>query len=60
MVIDLATNDLFLPGVNAYHAAHGAMKLAEVALTSDSDRRAAHRPCSWWSLPRSPNSARGT
>jgi lysophospholipase L1-like esterase len=36
VVIDLATNDLFLPGVNAYHAAHGAMKLAEVALTSDS------------------------
>jgi lysophospholipase L1-like esterase len=36
VVIDLATNDLFLPGVNAYHAAHGAMKLAEVVLTSDS------------------------
>jgi lysophospholipase L1-like esterase len=35
VVIDLATNDLFLPGVNAYHAAHGAMKLAEVALTSE-------------------------
>jgi lysophospholipase L1-like esterase len=35
VVIDLATNDLFLPGVSAYHAAHGAMKLAEVALTSD-------------------------
>jgi lysophospholipase L1-like esterase len=36
VVIDLATNDLFLPGVNAYHAAHGAMKLAEVTLASDS------------------------
>jgi lysophospholipase L1-like esterase len=35
VVIDLGTNDLFLPGVNAYHAAHGAMKLAEVVLTSD-------------------------
>ncbi len=35
VVIDLATNDLFLPGVNAYHAAHGAMKLAEVVLRSD-------------------------
>jgi lysophospholipase L1-like esterase len=35
VVIDLATNDLFLPGVNAYHAAHGAMKLAETVLTSD-------------------------
>jgi lysophospholipase L1-like esterase len=35
VVIDLATNDLFLPGVNAYHAAHGAMTLAEVALASD-------------------------
>lgn len=35
VVIDLGTNDLFLPGVNAYHAAHGAMKLAEVVLSSD-------------------------
>jgi lysophospholipase L1-like esterase len=35
VVIDLGTNDLFLPGVNAYHAAHGAMKLAEVVLASD-------------------------
>jgi lysophospholipase L1-like esterase len=35
VVIDLGTNDVFLPGVNAYHAAHGAMKLAEVALSSD-------------------------
>jgi lysophospholipase L1-like esterase len=35
VVIDLATNDLFLPGVNAYHAAHGAMKLAETVLASD-------------------------
>ncbi len=35
VVIDLATNDLFLPGVNAYHAAHGAMKLAETVLSSD-------------------------
>ena len=34
VVIDLGTNDLFLPGVNAYHVAHGAMKLAEVALAS--------------------------
>ncbi len=34
VVILLGTNDLFLPGVNAYHAAHGAMRLAEVALTS--------------------------
>jgi lysophospholipase L1-like esterase len=30
VVIDLGTNDLFLPGVNAYHAAHGAIKLAEI------------------------------
>jgi lysophospholipase L1-like esterase len=36
VVVDLATNDLFLPGVNANHAAHGAMKLAEAVLTSDS------------------------
>jgi lysophospholipase L1-like esterase len=36
VVIDLATNDVFLPGVNAYHAAHGALKLAEIALSSDS------------------------
>ena len=35
VIIDLGTNDLFLPGVNAYHAAHGAMKLAEVVLASD-------------------------
>src|SRR4029079_2132057 len=35
VVIDLGTNDLFLPGVNAYHVAHGAMKLAEVVLASD-------------------------
>jgi lysophospholipase L1-like esterase len=35
VVIDLGTNDLFLPGVNAYHAAHGAIKLAEVVLASD-------------------------
>ena len=35
VVIDLGTNDLFLPGVNAYHAAHGAMKLATVVLASD-------------------------
>lgn len=35
VVIDLGTNDLFLPGVNAYHAAHGATKLAQVALASD-------------------------
>ena len=35
VVIDLGTNDLFLPGVNAYHAAHGAMKLAETVVTSD-------------------------
>lgn len=35
VVIDLGTNDLFLPGVNAYHAAHGAMKLAEGVLTSE-------------------------
>ena len=34
VVISLGTNDLFLPGVNAYNAAHGAMKLAQVALTS--------------------------
>jgi lysophospholipase L1-like esterase len=34
VVISLGTNDVFLPGVNAYHAAHGAMKLAEVALAS--------------------------
>ena len=35
VIIDLGTNDLFLPGVNAYHVAHGAMKLAEVVLRSD-------------------------
>ena len=35
VVIDLGTNDLFLPGVNAYHAARGAIKLAEVVLASD-------------------------
>jgi lysophospholipase L1-like esterase len=34
VVISLATNDLFVPGVNAFHAAHGAMRLAEVALAS--------------------------
>ena len=34
-MIDLGTNDLFLPGVNAYHAARGAIKLAEVVLASD-------------------------
>jgi lysophospholipase L1-like esterase len=34
VVISLGTNDLFVPGVNAYHVAHGAMKLAEVALLS--------------------------
>ena len=34
VVISLGTNDLFVPGVNAFHAAHGAMKLAEVARTS--------------------------
>ncbi len=34
VVILLGTNDLFVPGVNAFHAAHGAMKLAEVALGS--------------------------
>ena len=35
VIIDLGTNDLFLPGVNAYHVARGAMKVAEVVLTSD-------------------------
>jgi lysophospholipase L1-like esterase len=35
VIIDLGTNDVFLPGVNAFHAAHGAMKLAEVVLASD-------------------------
>jgi lysophospholipase L1-like esterase len=35
VLIVLGTNDVFLPGVNAYHAAHGAMKLAEVVLASD-------------------------
>jgi lysophospholipase L1-like esterase len=35
VVIDLGTNDLFLPGVNAYHVARGAIKLAEVVLASD-------------------------
>jgi lysophospholipase L1-like esterase len=34
VVISLGTNDLFVPGVNAFHAAHGAMRLADVALTS--------------------------
>jgi lysophospholipase L1-like esterase len=36
VVIDLGTNDLFIPGVNAFHVAHGAMRLAEVVLASDS------------------------
>jgi lysophospholipase L1-like esterase len=35
VVISLGTNDLFVPGVNAFHAAHGAMKLSEVVLASD-------------------------
>ena len=35
VVIDLGTNDLFLPGVNAYHVARGAIKLAEVVLAGD-------------------------
>lgn len=35
VVISLGTNDLFVPGVNAFHAAHGAMRLAEVTLASD-------------------------
>lgn len=35
VVIDLGTNDLFLPGINAYHAAHGAIALAEAVLESD-------------------------
>ena len=35
VILDLGTNDLFVPGVNAYHAAHGATKLAEVVLASD-------------------------
>ena len=35
VIVDLGTNDLFLPGVNAYHAAQGALKLAEVILSSD-------------------------
>lgn len=34
VVIALGANDLFVPGVNAYHAAHGALTLAEVALSS--------------------------
>jgi lysophospholipase L1-like esterase len=34
VVIDLGTNDLSLPGVNAYHVAHGAMKLAKVVSAS--------------------------
>ncbi|MEO8477679.1 MAG: GDSL-type esterase/lipase family protein [Actinomycetota bacterium] len=34
VVISLGTNDLFVSGVNAFHAAHGAMKLAEIALGS--------------------------
>ena len=38
VVIDLGTNDLFLPGVNAYHAARGAIKLAEIVLASDAGR----------------------
>jgi lysophospholipase L1-like esterase len=35
VIIVLGTNDLFIPGVNAYHAGHGALKLAEVVLSSD-------------------------
>ena len=35
VIIDLGTNDLFIPGVNAHHAGHGALKLAEVVLSSD-------------------------
>ena len=53
VVIDLGTNDLFLPGVNAYHAAHGAMKLAEVVLRATPARRTAPRRCWCSSLPRS-------
>jgi lysophospholipase L1-like esterase len=34
VVISLGTNDLFVPGVNAFHAAHGAITLAEVARAS--------------------------
>ena len=44
VIIDLGTNDLFLPGVNAYHAAHGAMKLAEVVLRSDAGPAGAPPP----------------
>ena len=44
VIIDLGTNDLFLPGVNAYHAAHGAMKLAEVVLASDAGPAGAAPP----------------
>jgi len=35
VVIDLGTNDLFLPGLTAYHVARGAMTLAEIVLSSD-------------------------
>lgn len=39
VVIDLGTNDLFLPGVGAYDAARGAFTLAELVMTSGSGPR---------------------
>ena len=60
VVIDLGTNDLFLPGVNAYHAAHGAMKLAEVVLTSDAGLAGGAPAVLVLVHPRSRRSARGT
>jgi lysophospholipase L1-like esterase len=35
VVISLGTNDLFVPGVNAHHAARGAMALAQMVRASD-------------------------
>ena len=35
VVISLGTNDLFVPGVNAFQAAHGAMRLAEIVAESE-------------------------
>jgi lysophospholipase L1-like esterase len=35
VVISLGTNDLFLPGVNAYHVASGAMALVDVVRRSE-------------------------
>ena len=42
VLISLGTNDLFVPGVNAFHVAYGALRLAEMVMKSDAgpDERA--------------------